>query len=385
MTATLAAADSRTTAVADRIRAARDTGAPLRIRGAGTWMNAGRPTTTRDELSLADDQGIVEYVPGDLTLTARAGTRLSEIDAATREHQQWLPLEPWGRDSGTLGATISTATSGPYAHSTGLPRDVVLGVEFVTGAGHVVRAGGRVVKNVAGFDLTRLVVGSWGTLGVVTEMTMRLRARPSVTRTIGLGVKRGATDLNALATAIRALPFTPLACELVGARVSADLGIGSDARLIVQLGGNRRAVDAQVDLLRALGSASDADDDVWPMLRAMEPNASGTWRWSQLTSAFGETWTAVERATHSIGEVLVHGSPARGVVRVIVPAASPASAAEIASAATEFAGTIAIDSLPASAWPHVALAVASDPISRSIRATFDPARILNRGILGSDA
>jgi len=384
MSATLTDLDSRTSVVADRIRAARATRTPLRIRGEGTWLHAGYPSTARTELSLSDDRGIVEYVPGDLTLTARAGTRLFDIDSATREHGQWLPLEPWGGDSGTLGATLSTATSGPYAHAMGLPRDVVLGVEFVTGAGQVVRAGGRVVKNVAGFDLTRLVVGAWGTLGVVTEMTVRLRARPAVTRTIVVGVKSGAHELNALAASIRALPFTPLACELLGAPLSRALGTGADTRLVARLGGNRRAVDAQVDAMRTLGHVDDAPDDIWTALRGAEPAAPGVWRWSQLPSAFGETWAAVERASRSLG-VLTHGSPARGVVRVMLPAAAAAAASAIASAATEFAGTVAIDALPPAAWSHVATRPTRDTLSASIRATFDPDAILNRGILGIDA
>src|SRR4051812_47688213 len=94
-TVAAAAGDSRTMTVVERVLAARETRTPLRIRGAGTWMNAARPVA-RDSmaLSLADDRGIVVYVPGDLTLTARAGTPLSEIDAATRAHGQWLPLAP---------------------------------------------------------------------------------------------------------------------------------------------------------------------------------------------------------------------------------------------------------------------------------------------------
>jgi len=386
VTATLAMADSRTSRVAERVHAARETRTALRIRGAGTWMHAGRPTDATHELSLADDSGLVEYVPGDLTLTARAGTRLSDIDRATREHGQWLPLEPWGVDSGTLGATISTATSGPFAHAMGLPRDVVLGVEFVTGGGQVVRAGGRVVKNVAGFDLTRLVVGAWGTLGVITEVSVRLRARPAFRRSLTLAVRNGARDLDQLATAVRALPFVPLACELVSASIARRLGMGgSDARLLVCIGGNRRALDAQTDALRALATVEDAADDVWTSMRALEAGAPAMWRWSQLPSAFGQTWTTSERASQSLGEVLMHGSPARGVVRVVVPGASDDAAALLASTATNFAGTVAIDTLPREAWAHVAHRPAGDALSQSVRATFDPGSILNTGILGTDA
>src|SRR5207247_2074887 len=139
-----------------------------------------------ESVSTRDLAGITEYVPGDLTLTARAGTTLEDIRLATAAHDQWLALDPYGGDEGTLGATIATASAGPLSTSFGTPRDLMLGLEFVTGEGVVVRGGGRVVKNVAGFDLTRLLTGSWGTLGVITEVTLRLHARPEAEESIAV-------------------------------------------------------------------------------------------------------------------------------------------------------------------------------------------------------
>ena len=147
--------------------------APLRIAGAANWLDAGRPVVSTNRLSLAEHSGVIDYVPGDLTITAAAGTSLRDIQRITGEHGQWFPLDPHGRDEGTIGATIATGSYGPLAHSFGRARDLVLGVEFVTGDGRVVRGGGRVVKNVAGFDLVRLVTGLWGTIGVITEATLR--------------------------------------------------------------------------------------------------------------------------------------------------------------------------------------------------------------------
>src|SRR5262245_54311701 len=104
---------------------------PLRIRGAGTWLDAGRPVSSATTLDLSALRGIVAYTPGDLTLTALAGTPLAEIAAATAAHGQWLPLDPFGRQEGTLGATLATASYGPLASSIGHPRDLTLGVSFV--------------------------------------------------------------------------------------------------------------------------------------------------------------------------------------------------------------------------------------------------------------
>src|SRR4051812_43338113 len=178
VTAAVSPADAL--AVAATIRDARTTRTSLRIIGGGTWLDAGRPVHADATLPLAAMRGITQYEPGDFTLTARAGTSLGEIaDVAAREGQ-WLTLQPHGSHDGTIGATIATASWGPLAASYGTPRDHLLGCEIVTGIGEIVRAGGRVVKNVAGFDLSRLMTGAWGTLGAITEVTVRLRAQPEV-------------------------------------------------------------------------------------------------------------------------------------------------------------------------------------------------------------
>lgn len=369
--------------IAERVRWAHVAKRRLRVRGAGLWASAGCPVHADETISLADDRGIVEYVPGDLTLTARAGTPLSEITAATRAEGQWLPLDPWGGDDGTLGATISTATAGPHSHAMGLPRDVVLGLEFVNGTGQVIRAGGRVVKNVAGFDLTRLLVGSWGTLGVITQVTVRLRGQPEHSRTLAIAISPTRTGLNELAVQLRALPFTPLASEVVSVRLANHLGFGAQPALLLRIGGNAQSVGAQLDLLRVFGDAVEVDDALWTALRLADHGATASWRWSQLPSQFGDTWTAADGAARVLETYYAHGNPARGVVRVVAhaPAAQPA---HVVRAATAFRSTVAVEHLPADAWPLVSPAT-DDALSRAIRDKFDPERILNAGILGAEA
>lgn len=369
-----------TATVAERVRGARESLTPLRIRGVGTWMSAGAPAASDETLSLEQERGIVEYVPGDLTLTARAGTPLAEIAAATRANDQWLPLDPWGGDDGSIGATISTATCGPHTHSMGQPRDNVLGVEFVTGSGDVVRSGGRVVKNVAGFDLTRLVTGAWGTLGVITECTMRLRAQPQVTRTVAIAPRMAAAELNDLAAKLRALPFTPLASELVNGVLAASLNLGPDPLLLLRVGGNAKSVAGQLDALRAFGAMRDVHEQAWGVLRTQPANAP-SWRWSQRPSLFGETWTAADLAARELGSVSIHGNPARGVARVV--AARAADAARLARVAVNFRGTVILECLPERAWALLPPAPSDDALPRSVRAKFDPAEVLNRGILGA--
>ncbi len=163
--------------ISEAVRDAANDRMPLRIVGRGTWLDAGSPVAAKANLSLADDSGVVAYVPDDLTVTARAGTTLRELGETLGTHDQWIALDPAGAPDVTAGATVATCSFGPAAAYFGTARDQVLGMTVVLGTGELIKVGGRVVKNVAGFDLTRLMIGAWGTLGVITEITFRVRAR----------------------------------------------------------------------------------------------------------------------------------------------------------------------------------------------------------------
>jgi glycolate dehydrogenase FAD-binding subunit len=251
-----------TAELAEILRASHDRHAKVRIAGRGTW--SGRSSAVAPDaapLDVSALSGILEYVPGDLTLTARAGTTIAEVDAATVAHGQWCPLLPWGGDNGTLGATFATATSGPCSATLGAPRDHAIGMEFVDGTGAIVRVGGRVVKNVAGFDLTRLLVGSWGTLGVITELSIRLRARPAVDETWSVAI--AGDEARGRFEALRRGPLAPLAIEEM------------DGRTLVRLGGNAAFVAASRAAVQALGTAEPADANVWTALRERDPRPRG--------------------------------------------------------------------------------------------------------------
>jgi glycolate oxidase FAD binding subunit len=159
-------------------------GWPVEPAGAGTWLRAGRPPGTPPVvISTARLSGVHEYEPADLTVGVEAGTPLADIAAALAEHDQWLPLDPPHAAGATIGATASLAAAGPLRHAFGTPRDAVLGLDLATGDGRLLRVGGRVVKNVAGYDMTRLVVGSHGMLGVITRMFLRLRPLAAIDET----------------------------------------------------------------------------------------------------------------------------------------------------------------------------------------------------------
>jgi len=404
-------------AVQDAVRDAAAKRSPIRIVGLGTWLDAGHPTSPdAHPLRLSALQGITQYTPGDLTLTARAGTPLAAIESATASEGQWLPLDPYSvaEHGGSLGATIATASAGPLGHALGLPRDIVLGVEAVTGDGSIVRGGGRVVKNVAGFDLTRLLTGAWGTLGVLTEVTVRLRGRPACDETLAIvrhqprvarGRAAGGTEaVQDLVHALRAAPATPIALELLNRRLASQLELpGADDGLVVlaRLAGNSERVAAERAALTAVGEVTDVAPAVWGALRRAEAVTEGAvavLRWSQLPALLAATWGHAAAACEPFPDALVHASIARGIVRAIIPQADAALlAAAIADDAARgrsghgsvdarapgrFTGTCIPERLPARLWGAMVSRATDDPLSRRVRRAFDPAHVLNPGLLG---
>ncbi|HJU90522.1 MAG TPA: FAD-binding oxidoreductase [Gemmatimonadaceae bacterium] len=374
---------ANTAEIRERVMDAADRGVALRIVGAGTWLDAGRPVRAATMLKLNNLRGIVEYTPGDLTLTARAGTTLEEIRAATAAEHQWLPLEPFGVQTGSLGATIATSSSGPLAHAYGGPRDQVLGLETVTGSGAIVRSGGRVVKNVAGFDLTRLFTGSWGTLGVITEVTVRLRALPELRQTYALTLREDPESFGAQLRAVRAARIAPIALECVSASIAARLGMGRQPVLLARMAGNERVVTAQRDVLSALGEVAAVSDAVWETLRAAEPRHAAVARFSRAPSYFEQCWRAAMNSLGARADAYATGSPSRGLARVVVPYEHEEELEPLMHAARSFGGRVVYERLPARAWSTAGVSSAvADRLSRGVKERFDPMHVLNPGILG---
>lgn len=373
-------------AIVEQVRAARTRGTPARIVGAGTWLGGGRPVAASERIDVGDHTGIVTYEPGDLTLTARAGTSLADIERATAEHGQWLPLQPMGAQSGTLGATVSTASAGPLAAAFGTARDQVLGCEFVSGTGDVVRAGGRVVKNVAGFDLVRLVTGAWGTLGVLTELTVRLRARPEDDHTLAVAhATMGRAESAAAAwTWLRASEYTPLAAEMISASLARVLGIGDDACLMVRLGGNSTFVRAATSDLASLGDARRLGGEVWGQLATAEPAHAIVVRLSTVPSRIGALWSRASLVADRAGG-FANATVSRGIVRCVLPVPSDtAAAAMMRELLTDLGeGCTAVgERLPGDLWSLFDRRAGTDALTRGVRMAFDPDRIMNTGILG---
>jgi glycolate oxidase FAD binding subunit len=364
--------------------------APLRINGRSNWLSAGRPVKAEKELSLRDDSGVVGYVPGDLTLVVRGGTTLSEIESVTAEHDQWLPLDPFGTNDGTIGATIATASAGPLATGFGLPRDLLLGLEFVNGRGEVVRGGGKVVKNVAGFDLSRLLTGSWGTLGIITEVSLRLYARPKVDRTFVVTLGREEKANTALIRAIAVSPLAPFSLELVNGTAARQLALGDGPLCIVRFGGNSAVVESQHRALSQLARAEEVDPSIWAKFRELDRDADSVIRISSLPTRF--LGTAAGIVADSPDDVVISINPRRGVMRLAtLQVRKPPSTDSVESGMPtdvpengKGGDTVLVfEKLPDDVWQVASPSVVADSLSRGVKSVFDPHNLLNPGILGN--
>lgn len=238
--------------VAALVRGAAESGVPLLPAGRGSrlgWGGGWPPGGGGVVVSTRRIASLVHYEPADLTVTAAAGMRWRNLDAKLRLEAQWLPFETPGLWSGTVGGAVARGGAGPLRTRYGAVRDSVLGLEVVTGTGEVLRLGGRVVKNVAGFDLVRLFTGSHGTLGIVTQASMRLFPRPEVDLTLCFegGRERMLEGAAALRTSLLPVASAELHDRAVAGRE------GRTTLAVRVLGGAAEAEDVRTRAEAAVG------------------------------------------------------------------------------------------------------------------------------------
>ncbi|MFV1992891.1 MAG: glycolate oxidase subunit GlcE, partial [Acidiferrobacterales bacterium] len=174
--------------LADRVKQACDNGTVLNIRGSATksfLANSDHDKNTAELITTTEHQGIVNYEPRELVVTARSGTRLADIEKVLAGENQMLAFEPpaFGEQA-TLGGTIACALSGPRRPYTGSARDYVLGVQMINGRGEAMVFGGQVMKNVAGYDVSRLMTGTMGTLGILLDISLKVLPAPETEMTL---------------------------------------------------------------------------------------------------------------------------------------------------------------------------------------------------------
>jgi glycolate oxidase FAD binding subunit len=244
------------------------THAGLVPRGGGTKAALSTPPAGSLGLDLSGLSGIVEYEPDEFTFTALAGTPLRQVESLLAEHGQYLPFDPLLVQHGaTLGGTVAANTSGPGRYRFGGVRDFLLGLRFVDGAGNLVRGGGKVVKNSAGFDLPRLLVGSLGRLGIVVELTFKVFPGPAGYATLKIDY----TTLDEALVALSRLATSHLECLAVDLEPTRK---EDGATVWVRLGGLPEAMPARLERLREFLAGGQTiqgpeENSLWQQVREL--------------------------------------------------------------------------------------------------------------------
>lgn len=340
----------------DTVRAAATDGRALRLVGGGTKDFYGRQPVG-EVLDTRAHRGIVSYEPTELVVTVRAGTPLSELETALAEKNQWLAFEPprFGEAS-TVGGMVAAGLSGPRRMAAGALRDFVLGAKILDGRGDVLGFGGQVMKNVAGYDISRLLAGSLGTLGLILEVSLKVLSRPVVEASLRMECDQAAALARMNEWGAEPLPVSATAW--------------ADGVLSVRLSGASAAVDAAVARMGGERVAEDEAAAFWTSLRDQThaffaQDGLPLWRFSLPT---------VTPPLSLSGETLVEwGGGQRWLRSEAAPAELRAVASALGGHATLFRGGdrgSEVFQLPSAPLMD---------IHRRLKAGFDPAGIFNPG------
>jgi glycolate oxidase FAD binding subunit len=349
-------------------------------------------------LSLAGLDRILAHEPADLTLSAEGGVGLEALDAALRPFGQFVPLDPARRDATTVGGLIATGAAGPYRARYGTMRDLLVGVTVVRADGTVVKGGGRVVKNVTGYDIPKLHVGAFGTLGVVVEAHLRLHPRPAEERTWVFGFPSAEPALEA-ALEIRETSVVLSRCQLLQGGALRALGEPSppDAALAVTIGSVPAAVAAQgarvADVCAREGSAGievPAADAWWRRVADVTCPEDGT---PSLSVRIGARPTDVVKALRALDAAWPAGPERRatadvasGALHVTLAPVDARRVGEIVArsraALAALGATCVVEHAPADAkpgldvWGEVGPAIEA---MRRLKRELDPGDVLSPG------
>jgi glycolate oxidase FAD binding subunit len=386
--------------VEDAVRWALSEDKPLEVRGQGSKRDLGRPSQTDLTLDLSGLTGVTLYEPEELVLSARAGTPIAEIEALLDEHNQQLGFEPMDygpllglpAGQGTLGGVIATNLSGPRRIKAGAARDHFLGLSAVTGRAESIRSGGRVVKNVTGYDLCKLFAGSWGTLAAMTDITVKVLPKAETEATVLI---EGLDDARACAAMVAAMDS---AADVSGAAHLPDHVASwfeslpkADASTVLRLEGFAPSVEHRKEALAALmkpyGPVAILDPEqsraLWRSVRNVAPfaaepaRARPLWRISTAPARGHEIATAITPAAQMFYDW------AGGLIWVAMPFADEPAAAAIRAAVAHVGGHAMLVRAPAPVRASVDVFEPETPglsaLSKRVKESFDPKGILNPG------
>lgn len=372
---------------------------PIELVGRGTKRGLGRPAEAAALLDLSRLSGIIDYAPEELVLTARPGTPLAEIEAALGAARQMLAFEPpdlgplYGAamGAGTLGGALACNLSGPRRLKAGAARDHFLGFRAVNGRGEAFKAGGKVVKNVTGYDLCKLVAGSYGTLVALTELSIKVLPAPETTATLCLPGLTVEAALAALGDALSSPHEVSGAAYVPSGLAMEAAPVGAASCAAIRVEGVAPSVKARVAALRGrLGRRGEVivlEGEMarrfWAALRDVQPFASGgapLWRVSVPPASGVE---AHGRLTRAIPEARLYHDWGGGLVWLEVAAVPDARAEAVRGALGGLGGHATLIRAPIETRARVAVFEPQEPaidgLTRRLKASFDPVAIFNRG------
>jgi glycolate oxidase FAD binding subunit len=355
----------------------------VRVRGAGTKDYVGELASTDLVLSTTSMRGVVTHVPADLTITVAAGTPFREVRDTLAREGQFLPLDPPHADAATIGGIVAANSTGFWRARYGGVRDVLIGTTTALADGTLAHAGGRVVKNVAGYDLNKLLIGSLGTLGVITECTFKVLPLPVTAGALAASF-RAAAEAFAAADAVSRTSARPAA--LVVERTARD-----PLRLIVVARGDAAAVQRTLAIARDAAHANGAGttmgldpEKALEQLRELPAAARGLLVRASLPVAAQTAFADI--ATRLDGFAQLVADAASGIVRVHVEADDEddlSAADELIAGARVCGGSARVERRPESLRERVAAWGDGDApglfLMRRIKSEFDPNGILEPG------
>ncbi|MGZ8848222.1 MAG: FAD-linked oxidase C-terminal domain-containing protein, partial [Pyrinomonadaceae bacterium] len=369
--------------------------------GAASWLDAGNPVNRADiVLSTRRMTRVVHHEPADLVATAEAGIALADFQHHLAQAGQWLPIDPPDDGRATIGGVVATGLGGAHSPGFGLPRSFVIGMRVTMADGRSIKAGGNVTKNVAGYDLCKLFTGSYGTLGLITEVTFKLRPVPAETRTVAAA---GSFDTLVKKGRELAKGFFPVAVELLSYRMARQLNIKAPPEgvaLLVRFAGSDRAVVSQtaqaLKLLRedagAQCSTVDDDNQLWRKLAAIQIKTSSDLGWrvalrpTDLVAFFDEL-RELEADQAAVASLAWHAGLGDGRLRA--SARTPTyhreavrALARLRERAETLGGSLVLENAPIEiktefdAWGRFG---STGELARRVKAQLDPENLLSPG------
>ena len=329
---------------------------------------------------------LIAHAVGDLTITVEAGMQFAKLQEILATAGQFLPLDPAYPDRATIGGIIATADTGSLRHRYGGVRDLLLGITFVRADGKIAKAGGRVVKNVAGYDMMKLFTGSYGTLGILTEVTLRVYPVPTTEGTV---ILTGSVDrLAKVAKILLASTLTPIAADVVSTAFSQHLEISNTPSLVVKFATIPESIAQQSAQLLEIAKGLGLKGGIWQGAQAAQLWSSiqtGIWGDRPIGCKLGvrltaavETIEQIDRLTDNTAKGVIHLNSGIGAIAI----SDSHHIAPLRSHCESAGGFLSVLQAPVDVkqqldvWGYRGNAV---PLMRQIKQQFDPFDLLNPG------